>query len=138
MSQAPLRSRRQRRGATHIEFSLVLPILLMFVYGIMEYGWMFFQRTAVQEAARQGCRYGATVSPYKDYDGEVEKATLDAFERLGVDCDRSECSVITKTLGEQPRMQLQCEVTVRYEPIITAIPTPERLAAGFQYYFEQQ
>ncbi len=50
--------RSHRGGHSHIEFALVLPVLLMFIYGIMEYGWMFFQRTAVQEAARQGCRAG--------------------------------------------------------------------------------
>lgn len=99
---------------------------------------MFFQRTAVQEAARQGCRHGATVSPYGDYASEVERATLEAFDRLSVDCDASECSVTTETLGEVPRLSLQCEVSVVHRPILSVVPTPERLGAGFQYYFEQQ
>lgn len=131
-------TRRARRGHAYLEFSLVLPVLLVFIYGIMEYGWMFFQRTAVQEAARQGCRHGATVSPYDDYATEVETATMAAFERLGVDCDVSQCRVTTETLGEVPRLTLQCEASVEHRAILNVVPTPERLGAGFQYYFEQQ
>ena len=101
-----------RRGHAYLEFSLVLPVLLIFIYGIIEYGWMFFQRTAVQEAARQGCRHGATVSPHQDYSSAVESATLDAFDRLGVDCEHSICQVVTEELGEIPRLQLQCTVSV--------------------------
>jgi uncharacterized protein (UPF0333 family) len=127
-----------RRGHAYLEFSLILPVLLLFIYGIIEYGWMFFQRTAVQEAARQGCRHGATIAPHNDYAAAVETATMDAFERLGVNCDHSVCQVLTEEMGEIPRMQLQCTVSVIHEPIIRVLPTPERLSAGFQYYFEQQ
>lgn len=42
--------RTRSRGANHIGFALMLTVLMLFVYGIMEYGWMSFQRTAVQEA----------------------------------------------------------------------------------------
>jgi Flp pilus assembly protein TadG len=129
---------RSRRGHAHLEFALVLPVLLLIIYGIMEYGWMFFQRTAVQEAARVGCRRGATVSPNLDYAAVVEQATLAAFDRLGVDCDRALCTVTTEALGEEPRLQLQCTVSVVYVPLLTIVPTPERLSSGFQYYFEQQ
>ncbi len=117
---------------------MLLPVLLVFLYGIMEYGWMFFQRTAVQEAARQGCRAGATVAPDEDYDAVVEEEVMAALARLSVDCSRLDCAVTTAQEGTQPSLRLRCDVLVGYEPILNLIPVPERLSAGYLYYFEQQ
>ncbi|MFT5679820.1 MAG: putative membrane protein [Myxococcota bacterium] len=131
-------TRRPRRGHAHIEFALVLPVLLIFIYGIMEYGWMFFQRTAVQEAARQGCRSGATMSPDLDYNAVVQERALEALASLSVDCDRVNCTVTTEEEGSLPEMRLRCEVAVEYKPLLNVLPTPSTLGAGYLYYFEQQ
>lgn len=132
-------SRGRRRGANHIEFALLLPVLLMFFYGIMEYGWMFFQRTAVQEAGRQGCRHGSTLDPDDPHlRAEVTARTEDALSRLQVDCQGRECDVDVTVVGEAPLARLRCEVSVRHTPLVNAVPTPERLAAGYLYYFEVQ
>jgi Flp pilus assembly protein TadG len=52
--------RRQRddRGAAAVEFALVMPILLMLVFAIISFGWLFAQKQAVGNAARQTARYG--------------------------------------------------------------------------------
>jgi Flp pilus assembly protein TadG len=130
--------RSHRGGHSHIEFALVLPVLLMFIYGIMEYGWMFFQRTAVQEAARQGCRAGATMAPDEDYDAVVQEKALSALESLSVDCQKVDCTVTTDEEGALPEMRLRCEVAVEYKPLLNVLPTPATLGAGYLYYFEQQ
>ena len=133
-----LSTTRRRRGHSHVEFALILPVLLMFLYGIMEYGWMFFQRTAVQEAARQGCRAGATMAPDEDYDAVVEERALSALEGLSVDCQQINCNVSTEEEGELPELRLRCEVAVEYKPLLNVLPTPTTLGAGYLYYFEQQ
>ena len=49
---------RSDGGATAVEFALVAPILLLLVFGIIEYGLWFSDslatRQGVREAARQG------------------------------------------------------------------------------------
>ena len=49
---------RRDSGATAVEFALVAPILLLLVFGIIEYGLWFSDslatRQGVREAARQG------------------------------------------------------------------------------------
>jgi Flp pilus assembly protein TadG len=43
-------------GASMVEFAMVLPLLLMLVFGIMESGWFFARLTETRNAAREGAR----------------------------------------------------------------------------------
>jgi Flp pilus assembly protein TadG len=49
-----------RKGSALVETALVLPILLLFLLGIMEYGRYFFVLQLATNAAREGCRYAVT------------------------------------------------------------------------------
>lgn len=50
----------RERGAVAVEFALVIPILLVVVFGIINLGFVFAQQIALSNGARQGARY-ATV-----------------------------------------------------------------------------
>lgn len=47
---------RTRRGATLIEFAFVVPVLLLLMLGIMEFGWYGKNQLALANAAREGAR----------------------------------------------------------------------------------
>ena len=47
----------RRRGATAVETALVLMPLLMFLFGIFEYGRLLMDWNLLDNAAREGCRY---------------------------------------------------------------------------------
>jgi Flp pilus assembly protein TadG len=48
--------RRGREGASAVEFALVLPILMLFVFGIIEFGLAYNRVQAFQAAAREAGR----------------------------------------------------------------------------------
>jgi Flp pilus assembly protein TadG len=48
--------RRRHRGAAAVEFALVVPLLVMILFGIMEFGYAFFIQSSVAGAARVGVR----------------------------------------------------------------------------------
>lgn len=52
---------RKDRGAAAVEMALLLPILLLIVFGIIDFGRMLNAQISVTEAAREGAR-AATVS----------------------------------------------------------------------------
>lgn len=47
---------RDRSGATVIEFALILPVLVMFVYGIFVVGQLFQANAGMQHALGEGAR----------------------------------------------------------------------------------
>ena len=49
----------RRRGATVVEFALIVPILLALLMGIIEFAWMARAQLTVANAAREGIRFAA-------------------------------------------------------------------------------
>lgn len=50
--------RKKHRGQSVVELALILPVLLLIVLGLIEFGRAFFLYTVVSNAAREGARYG--------------------------------------------------------------------------------
>lgn len=47
---------RQRRGATPVEFAIVAPLVLLFVFGFIEFGRYVMVQQSLTNGAREGCR----------------------------------------------------------------------------------
>jgi len=70
------RSKRKFKGQGLVEFALVIPILLLLVFGIIEAGRLLFIYSAVLSSSREAARYGSaageasgTTPYYGDCDG---------------------------------------------------------------------
>lgn len=60
------RQRKTRRKANAqglVEFALLVPVLLLLIFGIIDFGWMIFNYAQLYNSAREGARYGS-VSGY--------------------------------------------------------------------------
>lgn len=50
---------RRDRGAAAVEFALLMPLLFMILFGIIQFGYLFFQKQQAAFAAREGARIAA-------------------------------------------------------------------------------
>lgn len=50
----------RRRGTTTVEFALILPVFLIFVFGLMEYGRAQMIANMLQNSCRDAARWGST------------------------------------------------------------------------------
>jgi Flp pilus assembly protein TadG len=50
---------KRRRGAAAVEMAVIAPVLVVLLFGIIEFGWMFAVRNSMLNAAREGARLGA-------------------------------------------------------------------------------
>ncbi|MFQ5862414.1 MAG: TadE/TadG family type IV pilus assembly protein [Candidatus Brocadiales bacterium] len=53
---------KDKRGAVAVEFAIVLLVLMLTVFGTIEFGWAFFTKAVVTNAAREGSRLAVTPS----------------------------------------------------------------------------
>lgn len=54
---SPRRIIRDESGQNTVEFALILPILLIIIFGIIDFGWLFFNMAMVANSTRSGARY---------------------------------------------------------------------------------
>jgi Flp pilus assembly protein TadG len=54
---------RGNRGQSVIEFALVLPLLLLLLFGITEFGRAWMTANILTSAAREGCRLAVVTAP---------------------------------------------------------------------------
>ena len=50
---------RSEKGQAMVEFALCLPVLLILVCGIIDFGWIYYNQITINNAAREGARYAA-------------------------------------------------------------------------------
>lgn len=90
------RFRRTDAGQALVEFALVLPVMLMMLFALVDFGRGFYTWLVVTNAAREGARVGATQKPLTD----IQQRILDSA--TGVDTTDL---TITVTNVQGPRGQ---------------------------------
>lgn len=60
--------RRCDKGASAVEFALVLVLLMLLLTGIIQFGYTFFQYLQVEHAAREGARWASLRTPAGTWD----------------------------------------------------------------------
>lgn len=89
---------RDNRGQELVEYALTLPILLLLVIGIMEFGVTIFVYNTMANAAREGARVGAVMDGTLDEIREpVKQAVVDRTGGLSLSPDDNITVVLTAT-----------------------------------------
>ncbi|WP_439936373.1 TadE/TadG family type IV pilus assembly protein [Nocardia sp. N13] len=63
MRELMRRRGRNERGAAAVEFALVVPVLLVIVIGIFNFGFVLAQQISLNNGARQAARYAVVDGP---------------------------------------------------------------------------
>lgn len=52
-----LKHLKKEQGQAMVEFALILPILLLFIAGIIDFGWIYHNQLSANNASREAARY---------------------------------------------------------------------------------
>ena len=77
------------RGQSMTEFALVLPLMVMLLFGIIQFGITFNNYISLTDAVRAGARKGAVARHFDDPVG----ATVDQVHRAGTDLDPADLEI---------------------------------------------
>jgi TadE-like protein len=93
-------SRRGERGQALAEFALVLPLILFFIAGILEFGRAWNIKQAITDAAREGARYAVVQDPAITSTDDVRAKIEERLALSGVDSADIQFSGVFHVAGE--------------------------------------
>ena len=68
---------RCQKGVAAVEFAIILPVLLLIIFGIIEFGLLLYDKQVITNASREGARVGIVVGATKVSDADI----LDVMDR---------------------------------------------------------
>ncbi len=86
MRHGSARRRRDDNGAAAVEFALVVPLLVLLLFGIISYGVMLSFRQSLSQAAAEGARAAAVTFVEDDKQDEAIDAVDGALDSFGIAC----------------------------------------------------
>ena len=60
-----------KKGAAAVEFAIILPLLLILLFGIIEFGIILYDKAMITNASREGARAGIVFDPDGISDAEI-------------------------------------------------------------------
>lgn len=106
------------KGQALVEYALVLPLLLLLVFGIIDLGIAVFSYDTIANAAREGARYGI-IDPHNAAEIELRTRRLTS----GLDPSRLEfrCPTCAEAEPQTVRVELTYQVRLITGPVIRAV-----------------
>jgi Flp pilus assembly protein TadG len=133
-----LRGRKSDLGQGLVEFAVALPVVMLVIFGTIEFGRLMITHTAISSASREAARFGAAVGnddlgilpPYEDCVGirDAAKRIATALIPIGdaeidIQYDKgpgtafySDCATLSETVQLGDRVVVS--ITTTYEPLI--------------------
>ena len=79
----------RERGASVLEFAIVLPILLVLLFGVIEFGFIFYNKAMLTNAAREGARAGILARSPRLTEDEIKEVVEHYCENKLISFDNS-------------------------------------------------
>lgn len=115
--------RRRSAGQSMVEFALILPLFLLLVFGVLDFGRAVYADSTITNAAREGARFGIiTPSPTSAVQAKVQQyaATLAIpASHVRVSCVTADST--DDCANAQPGDQITVAVTYTYVPVVVNI-----------------
>ena len=108
------------RGAAATEFALLLPVFLMILFGIIEFGMIMYGREVVTNAAREGARAGIVQGPPKRTSGDI--TTIANSYLTGTGVNQADVTFTPAGVGLASPNTLTVTAVYNYNFLIPYIP----------------
>jgi Flp pilus assembly protein TadG len=122
---AMMRRARREDGAAAVEFGLILPVLVLILLGILDYGYAFMVKLTLTNAAREAARVGVTLPA-----DESEAAAKAAAERYLTSAGITKATVdVVAPTDDTPEVAVTIDLDP-FEPLIGFVPPPAKMSAS--------
>ena len=128
MKKRFLKKVKREDGQAMVEFALILPVFLLILCGIIDFGWLFYNQLSLNNACREGARY-AVVHTDENADTQsiinhIEKISTTVFANDGVDITVTYSSPNDPTAGDVT-VDMKADISF-FTPVLSTVLGKEK------------
>ncbi len=116
------RRRKGEKGQALVEFTLLIPIFLILLFAIVDFGMGFYSWITVTNAAREGARLGAVLATQQEIEDRV-------YESVNLPDEDTKMSVTVTNAEGQPGESVAVQVDYDYD-LITPLASLVQFFSG--------
>jgi Flp pilus assembly protein TadG len=114
---------KREDGAAAVEFAILLPLLMLILFGIIEFGLVLYNQEVITNASREGARYGIVIGSPRPSIGQIQGVVNTYLTNAGLDAGNADVDVT----GAQGASGSDLTVAVVYPYTFLVLPN---FAAG--------
>jgi len=95
---------RNCKGASAVEFVVVVLVFLVLVFGIIDFGWYFFRQHSIELATREGARVGVVR-------GDDDSITQEIRDRASIAVDPNDLNIFIYQSASDPDPDIRHIIT---------------------------
>ncbi len=112
---------KNQRGATAVEFAIVFPLLILLLFGIIEFSVILYDKAMITNASREGARAGIVSQLVRVSDSQIQ-SVVDNYCRLYLISFKSGAAPVTTVARTGSTFGSELSVTVTYTYSFLALP----------------
>jgi Flp pilus assembly protein TadG len=112
----------EEKGASAVEFAIILPLLVVFLFGIIEFGIIFYDKAMITNASREGARKGIVFRDPRLSVSEIQSVVDNYSSGKMITFGSSAAPVTTVPNGACVNHNDQLTVNVTYQYDFLLIP----------------
>ncbi|MDP4120101.1 MAG: TadE/TadG family type IV pilus assembly protein [Bacillota bacterium] len=73
---------KEEQGQSMVEFALVIPLLLLLILGIIDFGWIYHSKIQLDDASNIGARYAITLDNSQTSQNQIKSQIYSALPNV--------------------------------------------------------
>jgi Flp pilus assembly protein TadG len=115
-------NRRDQRGASVVEFAIILPLIVWLIFGILEIGFALYDKTMITHASREGARAGIIFRVPAVADEEIIEVVNDYLGTSLITFGEPKTATVTVTRnGSSAGDRLKVTVSYTYTALVFSL-----------------
>jgi Flp pilus assembly protein TadG len=84
---------KREDGAAAIEFAILLPLLMLILFGTIEFGLVLYNQEVITNASREGARFGIVIGSPRPSTGQIQGVVNTYLTNAGLNSGNATVSV---------------------------------------------
>ncbi len=116
--------RTKQKGMAAVEFGFVVPVLMMLVFGIAEFGVAFYREIILTGAVRDGARVGIVATTPRATSAQIQQEVKDSLADVGWDAAPAVVTVTGAGGASGTSLTVQASYPTSFAVMKKLIPMP--------------